>query len=365
VAQLLRQRLLGKERDAGEVGRERRVQATCARQRLTATRPRAGEDTQDMQDMPDMHDVPATGIAKAHAMWPSDAALPLTIWPIYEGGEETLGGRGSGEDTRGGGGEVHGEGNGRGASVALVGEEERAYIYAAAAHAAASFRAGEGEGGGWGREGRGGGQDASVLMGVEGHWGRRTWVESGNDGLQAERGDSGGVIAVGGGGGGGGRGRAHALVGAAARRLEGPRTSGASGGAAVGGQARWSGDAIAALDMLRVVRSGSTGGSGRSILGHGGGVGGGEGGSVTHSEMTLVLMRLQAAAHPGFLFFSVQCSGWYAGARKRGKGEKKRGRGEGKGGGEGGEKERMNERGGESDLVTTYVSMPTSWLSSC
>jgi hypothetical protein len=120
-------------------------------------------------------------------------------------------------------------------------------------------------------------------------------------------------------------------VGAAARRLEGPRTGGATGGAAVGGQARWSGDAMAALDMLRVVRSGSRGGSGRSILGHGGSVGGGEGGSVTHSEMTLVLMRLQAAAHPGFFLISVQGSGWYAGARKRGR--KGRGGGGRKGGG--------------------------------
>jgi len=272
VAQLLRQRLLGKKRDAGEGEREWRVQATCAWQRLTATRPGAGEDTQDtqdVQDMPEMHDVPAaqtgtfcgardtqdmpemhhvlaTGLAQVHARWPSDAALPLAIWPIYEGGVETLGRRGSGEDTTGGGGEGRGKGSGRGAGVALVGEEERAYIYAAAAHAAASFRAGEGGGGGWGGGGRGGEQDG-----------------------EEEEED-----------------RRSVLVGAAARKLEGPRTGGASGGAAEGGQARWAGDEMAALDMLRAVRSGSAGASGRSLPGHACAVVGGESGGVTHSEMT-------------------------------------------------------------------------------
>jgi len=225
--------------EVAELLRQRLFQASCANQGVPA---------------PECALPPAP--AMAQALSASDAALALTIWPVAEGGEELPQGGGQGEGggakgdptSRGGGG---GAGpRERGALVSRVSEHERAYIYAAAASAAVPH--------------------ASEGACAEG---------------QVDRVPGGEVVDG---------------VGAPAQQVDLQQTGGGACREAGGeGGPRSSGAEMAALDVLRTVRSGGASAGGRSILG--GRVVGGEGGGVTHSEMTLVLLRLQPAARPGWL----------------------------------------------------------------
>ncbi len=225
--------------EVAELLRQRLFQATCANHGVP----------------PPEHALPPAP-AMARALSASDAALALTIWPVAEGGEELLevgaaegGGGARGGATSRGGGEA---GPGRGALAPRVSEQERAYIYAAAASAAAPHAS------------------ESICAEVE---------VDGVAGWEVVHG-----------------------IAAPAQQVHLQQTGGsASREAGVEGGPRSSGTEMAALDMLRTVRSGGASAGGRSVLG--GRVVGGEGGRVTHSEMTLVLLRyLQApAARPGCL----------------------------------------------------------------